>query len=53
MPNDLALLDVDQLIDDLEQDYLIFSGHHGSPLPGFWMFQMKMVKQKLKAQFLP
>jgi hypothetical protein len=31
---------------------LIFSGHHGSLSRGFWMSQMKMVKQKLKAQLL-
>ena len=29
MPNDLALLDADQLIHDLNQDYPIFSGHLG------------------------
>ncbi len=53
MPNDLALMDVDQLVENLEQAYPDFSGHHGLPLLGFWMSQTKMVKQKLRAQLLP
>ena len=53
MPNDLALLEVDQLIENLEQDYPDFFWTPRITFAGLLMSQMKRVKQKLKAQLLP
>jgi len=53
LPNDLALLGTDQLVNELGRIIRIFSGRHESHLVGFWMSLIKMARPRRRALSLP